>query len=107
MADFIAVKRPGTVWVTKTDSNVLTIQSPQVIADTLSGFVHGNFLEMPLTIVQSMRARQAAPRRTLLLVGGLTLALGSGVYYYLERGAGQDPNYLGCIPNSIVEGTRC
>jgi len=73
-AQFVATKSPHMVWVTKTDNTVLALQSPQIIADTLGGFVRGDFIEMPLSSVQVMRARQAAPKHTLLLVGGVTLA---------------------------------
>jgi len=73
-AQFVATKSPRMVWVTKTDNTVLALQSPQIIADTLGGFVRGDFIEMPLSSVQVMRARQAAPKHTLLLVGGVTLA---------------------------------
>ena len=73
-AQFVATKSPRMVWVTKTDNTVVALQSPQIIADTLGGFVKGDFIEMPLSSVQVLRARQAAPRRTLLLVGGVTVA---------------------------------
>src|SRR6266568_318152 len=73
-AHFVATKSPRMVWVTKTDNTVVALQSPQIIADTLGGFVRGDFIEMPLSSVQVMRARQAAPKHTLLLVGGVTLA---------------------------------
>ena len=73
-AQFVATKSPRMVWVTKTDNTVLALQSPQIIADTLGGFVRGDFIEMPLSSVQVLRARQAAPKHTLLLVGAVTLA---------------------------------
>ena len=77
-AQFIASKVPQIVWVTKTDNNEVALLSPRVRADTLGGLAGGvHYVEIPLSNVQSMRARQAAPRRTLLLMGGLTLALGT------------------------------
>jgi len=73
-ATFVTSKAPGLVWVTKTDNSVLAVGSPHLVADTLTGFVNGEYLEMPLASVQSMRARQPAPGHTVLLVGGITLA---------------------------------
>ena len=77
-AQFITAKVPRVVWVTTTDNSQVALLSPRVRADTLGGLAEGvHYVEIPLSNVQSMRARQAAPRRTLLLMGGLTLALGT------------------------------
>ena len=82
-AEYIRLKTPRIVWVTKTDNTVLRLQSPEVIADTLAGFVGGEYVDMPLSSVQSMHARQAAPGRTVLLVRGLTVAGAIGIYLAL------------------------
>ena len=75
-AQFITSKVPRVVWVTTTDNSQVALLSPRVRADTLGGLAEGvHYVEMPLATVQSMRARQAAPRRTLLLMGGVTLAV--------------------------------
>jgi len=77
-AQYVSTKAPGLVWVTKTDNTVLALGAPHVVGDTLTGFVKGGeYVEMPLSNVQSMRANVAAPHRTALLVGGITL-LGAG-----------------------------
>src|SRR5256885_6291359 len=77
-AQFIASKAPQIVWVTTADNNQVALLSPRVRADTLGGLADGvHYVEMPLSIVESMRARQPAVRRTLFLVGGLTLAVAS------------------------------
>src|SRR5437762_13618986 len=75
-AQFIASKAPQIVWVTTADNSQVALLSPRVRADTLGGLADGvHYVEMPLSTVQSMRARQPAPRRTLLLVGGASLAV--------------------------------
>ncbi len=79
-AEFVIAKAPRTVWVTKSDHTVLRLEKPRVIPDTLSGFERGEYIELPLSSVQSMRARQAAPGRTALLLGGLTVAGAIGLY---------------------------
>jgi len=69
-AQFIASKAPDIVWVTTTDNSQVVLLSPRVRGDTLGGLAEGvHYVEMPLSSVQSMRARQAAPRRTLLTGG--------------------------------------
>ena len=75
-AQFIASKAPQIVWVTTADNRQVALVSPHLRADTLGGLAEGaHYVEMPLSTVQSVRARQPAPRRTLLLMAGVTLAV--------------------------------
>ncbi len=99
-AQFIASKAPDIVWVTTTDNSQVVLLSPRVRADTLGGLAEGvHYVEMPLATVQSMRARQPAPRRTLLLVGGVTLAVAE---LAIEASSGRGPSSsAACInPNN-------
>ena len=99
-AQFIASKAPEIVWVTTTDNSQVVLLSPRVRADTLGGLAEGvHYVEMPLSTVQSMRARQPAPRRTLLLVGGVTLAVAE---LAVEASSGRGPSSsAACInPNN-------
>ncbi len=74
-AQYVSTKSPGLVWVTKTDNSVVALGSPHVMGDTLTGFVPGgDYVEMPLSTVQSMRASVAAKGHTMLLVGGIAVA---------------------------------
>jgi len=94
-AQFIASKAPQIVWVTTADNSQVALLSPRVRADTLGGLADGvHYVEMPLSTVQSMRARQPAVRRTLFLVGGLTLAVAS--IAAISGGTGA-PSSLPCV----------
>ena len=99
-AQFIASKAPQVVWVTRTDNSQVALLSPRVRADTLGGLADGvHYVEMPLSKVQSMRARQAAPRRTLLLMGGITLVVAT-MAISASRGTG-GPSSAPCLnPNN-------
>ncbi len=92
-AQFIVAKAPHVVWVTTTNNT-------RVRADTLGGLAEGaHYVEMPLSTVQSMRARQPAPRRTLLLMGGVTLAV-AALAVSVSRGTG-GPSTAPCTnPNN-------
>ncbi len=94
-AQFIAAKAPQIVWVTTAGNSQVALLSPRVRADTLGGLADGvHYVEMPLSTVQSMRARQPAVRRTLFLVGGLTLAVAS--LAAISGGTGA-PSSLPCV----------
>ncbi len=99
-AQFIVAKAPHVVWVTTTNNNQVSLLSPRVRADTLGGLAEGaHYVEMPLSTVQSMRARQPAPRRTLLLMGGVTLAV-AALAVSVSRGTG-GPSTAPCTnPNN-------
>ena len=99
-AQFIASKAPQVVWVTRTDNSQVALLSPRIRADTLGGLADGvHYVEMPLSTVQSMRARQPAPRRTLLLMGGITLVVAT-MAISASRGTG-GPSSAPCLnPNN-------
>ncbi len=96
-AQYVSTKAPGLVWVTKTDNTVLALGSPHVVGDTLTGFVKGGeYLEMPLSNVQSMRASVAAPHRTALLVGTVTLVGAVATFYAIHNTSGSNNLFQNC-----------
>jgi len=81
---YIPAKAPRIVWVTTSDKSVVRLLSPEIIADSLAGYLAGGDpFAIPLTSVQSMRARAASTGRTALLLGGIFAAGGIGVYLVL------------------------
>ena len=60
---YVTARAPGMVWITKADSSVVQLAAPKILGDTLTGFVGADYIELPLSSVQSMRARQPAPKR--------------------------------------------
>ena len=76
--EFISTKTPPIVWVTKTDNTVVPITQPRVRGDSLAGLADGQDpITLPLSSVQSMRARQPAHGKTrLLVIGSIVVAAG-------------------------------
>ena len=62
-----------------------------MFGDTLVGFVEGQYQELPLAELQSVRARQVDKLRTALLVGGVIVA-GGVAMAALQDGGESDPN---------------
>jgi hypothetical protein len=95
-AQFIVAKAPAIVWITAADNSEVALLAPKVKADTLAGLVEGvHYVEMPLSSVHSMRARQPALRRTLLLLGGATLGV-TGVVVAASHASGA-PYFPACV----------
>ena len=96
-SQYVSTKAPGLVWVTKTDNSVVALGSPHVVGDTLTGFVQGGeYLEMPLSSVQSMRANVAAPRRTALLVGSIAVVGAVATAFAIHTTSGGNNLFTGC-----------
>jgi hypothetical protein len=75
MADgntYVSTARPSQVWVSTDDGTVL-LDAPRLLGDTLVGFVAGEYREFLPGGVREVSVRQPAPRRTLLLAGGMVL----------------------------------
>jgi hypothetical protein len=76
------------VWITKPDSSVVILYVPQVLGDTLVGYVNGEEKHLPSTALKRVTVMRPAPARTALLVGGLAVGVagmlsalsGSGEY---------------------------
>jgi len=87
------VMSPLKAWITEKDQTVVMVAGPQVVGDTLVGYINGVYEEMPAAQLQQVMVETPAKTRTYLLVGGITVALG-GMVYALIGGAG-DTKYGG------------
>lgn len=100
---FIPSARPDRVWVTRADNSRMALDGPRLLGDTLVGFVGGRYEEILLPDTRWIGVRQAAPRRTMLLVAG-TVALGAGLLYLLAGnglGGGTSSNEDPSNPSSL------
>jgi len=99
-ADFLMAKRPTRVWVTGPDSTEVVVTHPKVRGDTLSGYAHDRYFEIPLVDVKLIRASVPARTRTLLLAGAGAVAVGVVVVQQTgSKGSGicsgTPPNQMG------------
>jgi hypothetical protein len=85
---YIPTHEPSVIWVKRADAaQTIAIEGPRVIGDTLVGFVLGEYTELPLIQVQSVRARQFSRSRTTALLIGMG-ALAVGLTFILSGGHG-------------------
>jgi len=85
--------RPEQAWVTEGDKTVILVTGPQVVGDTLVGYVNGVYEEMPAAQLTQVVVQRPATTRTVLLVSGITVVFG-GMVYALTGARGGD-KYLG------------
>ena len=85
--EFMQLRKPGTVWVTRQATPAMVeLNAPQMVGDSLVGFIEGEYVEIPFNQVQSIQAKQYSRGRTLgfilgvsaVVVGGLIL-MGGGL----------------------------
>jgi hypothetical protein len=101
-AEFIATAAPNVVYVTHRNRALIVIERPRVSGDTVYGNWQGQTraVAVPLSQVQSMLARRRDGGRTALLVAGVTILAGAGVYAVVQSANGQNDWY--CDYNSAV-----
>jgi hypothetical protein len=63
------------VWVTESDQAVVLMYEPQVVGDTLVGYIGRGRGRLPSAGIKQLRVRVPAPARTALLAVGSTAAL--------------------------------
>jgi hypothetical protein len=85
--------KPEVAWVTEGDKSVVLVTGPQVVGDTLVGYVNGVYEEMPAAQLQQVVVQRPATTRTVLLVSALTVGFG-GMVYALTGAHGGD-KYVG------------
>ena len=98
--------KPDRAWVTEQDHSVMLVDGPQVMGDTLVGYVAGVYEEMLGSRFTQVLVQKPATSRTVLLVGALAVGFGGMVYALTGSGAGgqgqsdlcdKHPDYPECI----------
>jgi hypothetical protein len=87
--------RPERAWLTQSDQSVVIISDPQVVGDTVVGYINGAYEELPSTLVKQIQVERPATSRTVLLVSAIAVGFG-GMAYALTGGGpegGKDPSY--------------
>jgi len=93
----LAENGPGLVWVTRTNNTVVEVVNPTVKRDTLRGRLNGERVRIPLSDVQSVRAKLPDHRKTALLVTTLGVAAVSTIYVMgISQAGGPASNGITC-----------
>lgn len=89
--DFLEANRPAVVWVSKSsDQTMLALNAPQLVGDSIVGFVEGEYSEIALSQIRAMQARQYSRGRTTAFVVGAA-ALTATLFFVLNGGHGSTP----------------
>ena len=91
--DQVNALKPEQAWVTETDQSVILVTTPQVVGDTLVGYVNGVYEEMPAARLKDVVVSRPATTRTVLLVSAI--AIGFGGFAYAVAGAVGGNKYIG------------
>src|SRR5882672_3104212 len=79
LAELNALK-PPRAWVTANDQSVVLVSGPQVVGDTLVGYVNGAYEEMPSAQLKQVVVQKPANTRTAVLAVGIAVGIGGFVY---------------------------
>jgi hypothetical protein len=107
-AQFIPQQHPDVVVVTYNDNSQVPVSKPQISGDSLIGTWAGlgEPVAVPLRDVQRIDAKQKSPKRTAMLVAGVT-ALGAGFTYALVRVTTSGKNCDYSYSPATLSGARC
>lgn len=99
---------PQRIWVTDSDHSTVILDAPKINGDTIVGWVAGDYREIPLARVASLRTRERARTRTAVAVTATTVAM-LGAFMYLEsrRDVGTAPVCLNAAANVPAPFTPC
>ena len=89
----LSAMKPERAWLKASDQSVMVMQGPQVVGDTLVGYVNGRYEEIPTSQVGQMIVQVPAKTRTVLLAVGI--AVGIGGFAYAITGATGGDKYVG------------
>jgi hypothetical protein len=102
----VNVAKPSEVKVTRGDQSIVVVSGPQVIGDTLVGYVNGKFEELPAADLKQVRMKAPARVQTAALI--VATAVGIGMFAMLATGSGvfhnpadnldcdDNPDQVGC-----------
>jgi hypothetical protein len=77
--DQLNAMKPDRAWVTASDQSVVLVSGPQVVGDTLVGYVNGTYEEMPSAQLKQVVVQRPANGRTALLASVIAVGLGGFV----------------------------
>ena len=104
--DELKAIQPKQAWVTESDQSVVIVSGPQVVGDTLVGYVKGVYEEMPSAQLKEVRVEKPATTKTVLLVSAITVGFAGMVFALTgsgSEGKGQSdtcdkhPDYPECV----------
>jgi len=101
---YVAAKQPRTVWLTKTDQSIVRMNGPRMVGDTVVGSVNGQYTEIPMADVSSMRAIVPDETKTIAVAavgGAATVAALVVIFDHSGSGSGL-PGPADTLTNPVV-----
>ena len=87
----VHVAKPSEVKVTRGDQSIVVVSGPQVIGDTLVGYVNGKFEELPAADLKQVRMRAPARAQTAALIVATTVGVAGFAWMVTGGGGFFDP----------------
>ena len=85
---YIAQKQPRTIWLTRSNHQVVRVSGPRLVNDTVVGAVNGQYTEIPLSDVTRVVAVQSAPGKTIAVAALGGVAMVAGLVWIFSHGQG-------------------
>lgn len=100
--DYLKTRQPKQIWVTRDSAQaMIAVDGPRLIGDSIVGFVEGEYMEIPVSQVRGMQAKQYSRKRTsAFLVAASAVVV--GLFLVVKGGTGSDEDRNGEDDNGIL-----
>ena len=93
--EFLQSRQPSVVWLSQeSQQTMVSVDAPRLIGDSIVGFVEGEYVEIPITSVRGMQARQYSRGRTAAFIVGL-VGVAVAMLVVVSGGIGANPEMDG------------
>jgi hypothetical protein len=92
--DEVNAFKPGELWVTRADQSVVVVSGPQLLGDTLVGYVQGKFEEMPTANLTKFVMKRPDKGKTTALIIATTVGIAGAAFMLTSTGTSTDPKDL-------------
>lgn len=92
--EFMKSRQPSVVWVNHSGQKLVSLEGPQLVGDSIVGFIEGEYTEIPMSQIESMHAKQYSRSRTTAFVAGM-VGVAAAAILLLSGGMGAGMDEIG------------
>lgn len=91
--EFMQARQPSIVWVDHAGQQMVSIEGPQLMGDSIVGFIEGEYTEIPMSQIRSMQAKQYSRSRTTAFLAGM-VAVAAAAIFLVSGGTGSTSDQI-------------
>jgi hypothetical protein len=102
-SEYLENHAPPVVWVTYTNNNVILVANPEIRRDTLRGLLQGERVKIPMSEIQTVKAKVRDHTKTAVLVTALGVAVVSSMYVGFVGKGSANKTSIDCTGDEVAK----